>query len=197
MDVVRYNAYGDLHDDLAAAAATGHEPVALVGLWGEFSLLNHRGMVVRAAKHITPGTEITISYLGAPQLLPLQQRRQALANSFGFDCTCSRQRQQLLSSVYPCLEVIADADSALQDTAAAAASLSRCLQAAAAVTPGSDLHVIVASKLADVQQSECGQASEVAAAAWRDCCEAHELRYGSLEEEQLRRLAELNRTLYL
>jgi hypothetical protein len=42
MDVVRYNAYGDLHDDLAAAAATGHKPVSLVGLWGEFSLLNHR-----------------------------------------------------------------------------------------------------------------------------------------------------------
>jgi len=36
------------------------------------------------------GTEVTISYLGAPQLLPLAQRREALANSFGFDCTCSR-----------------------------------------------------------------------------------------------------------
>ena len=33
MDVVRYNAYSDLHDDLAAAAAAGQEPVALIGLY--------------------------------------------------------------------------------------------------------------------------------------------------------------------
>jgi hypothetical protein len=70
MDVVRYNAYGDRHDDLAAAALAEQQPVALLGLWPEFSLLNHscvpnainwvlpgaaRAMVVRAARHIAPG----------------------------------------------------------------------------------------------------------------------------------------------
>lgn len=33
MDVVRYNAYSDLHDDLAAAAAAGQQPVSLIGLY--------------------------------------------------------------------------------------------------------------------------------------------------------------------
>jgi SET and MYND domain-containing protein len=71
MDVVRYNAYGDRHDDLAAAALAEQQPVALLGLWPEFSLLNHscvpnainwvlpgvaKAMVVRAARHIAPGT---------------------------------------------------------------------------------------------------------------------------------------------
>jgi hypothetical protein len=70
MDVVRYNAYGDRHDDLAAAALAEQQPVALLGLWPEFSLLNHscvpnainwvlpgaaKAMVVRAARHIAPG----------------------------------------------------------------------------------------------------------------------------------------------
>jgi hypothetical protein len=70
MDVVRYNAYGDRHDDLAAAALAEQQPVALLGLWPEFSLLNHscvpnainwvlpgaaKAMVVRAARHIALG----------------------------------------------------------------------------------------------------------------------------------------------
>jgi hypothetical protein len=33
MDVVRFNAYSDLHDDLAAAAAAGCDPVSLIGLY--------------------------------------------------------------------------------------------------------------------------------------------------------------------
>lgn len=35
------------------------------------------------------GHEATISYLGGPQLLPLEGRRQALGN-FGFSCRCVR-----------------------------------------------------------------------------------------------------------
>lgn len=36
------------------------------------------------------GEEVTISYLGAPQLLPLDGRRQALSGAFGFNCACPR-----------------------------------------------------------------------------------------------------------
>jgi transcription initiation factor TFIID subunit TAF12 len=100
MDVVRYNAYSDLHDDLAAAAAAGRNPVSLIGLYPEFSFFNHscvpncinwvlpgepRAMVVRAARNIPAGEQATISYLGGPQLLPLSGRQQALGN-FGFVC---------------------------------------------------------------------------------------------------------------
>lgn len=68
----------------------------------EFSFFNHscvpncinwvlpgepRAMVVRAAASIPAGCEATISYLGAPQLLPLSGRQQALGN-FGFTCRC-------------------------------------------------------------------------------------------------------------
>jgi hypothetical protein len=100
MDVVRYNAYSDLHDDLAAAAAAAQDPVSLIGLYPEFSFFNHscvpncinwvlpgepRAMVVRAARNIPAGEQATISYLGGPQLLPLSGRQQALGN-FGFVC---------------------------------------------------------------------------------------------------------------
>lgn len=72
MDVVRYNAYGDLHDDLAAAALAGEAPAAVIGLWPEFSMFNHscvpnainwvlpgvsRAMVVRAARNIPAGAD--------------------------------------------------------------------------------------------------------------------------------------------
>jgi hypothetical protein len=36
---------------------------------------------------LSPGDQATISYLGAPQLLPLDGRQQALGN-FGFVCRC-------------------------------------------------------------------------------------------------------------
>lgn len=106
-------------------------------------------------------------------------------------------RDQLLSSCYNCLEAIADADVALGDRPAAAASLSKCLKAAAAVTPGSDLHVIVASKLEALQRELHGQGSMQAQQAWQECIEAHHLRYGKLGSESILRLAELNRTLYV
>jgi hypothetical protein len=36
------------------------------------------------------GEEVTISYVGADQLLPLRPRRKALKDAFGFDCGCAR-----------------------------------------------------------------------------------------------------------
>jgi hypothetical protein len=106
-------------------------------------------------------------------------------------------RDQLLSSCYSCMEAIADADSALGDDEAAAASLGKCLRAAAAVTPGSDLHVILASKMEDVVRRLHGAASPQAQQAWQACADAHVARYGVLAEGSVRRLAELNRTLYV
>ena len=41
VDVLHFNAFGDAHDDLAAASLAGQPPASLLGLWPEFSLLNH------------------------------------------------------------------------------------------------------------------------------------------------------------
>jgi hypothetical protein len=107
-------------------------------------------------------------------------------------------RQQLLASCFCCLEVCADADAALGDTAAAAASLQKCLQAAAAVTPGSDLHCILAAKLeAQVRGAGDSGSCDQRAAAWVACVEAHTARYGPLSEASVRQLVALNATLYL
>lgn len=43
---------------------------------------------------IPPGEELTISYLGGPQLLPLDARREALGSAFGFECGCPRCRAE-------------------------------------------------------------------------------------------------------
>lgn len=88
--------------DLAAAALRGVEPVGHIGVWPEFSLLNHScspntihwvlgdTMVVRCATPIKSGDEVTISYLGRPQLAPVAQRVAALKEEYGFDCDCPR-----------------------------------------------------------------------------------------------------------
>jgi uncharacterized membrane protein YgcG len=56
-------------------------------------------------------------------------------------------RQQLLASAFTCLELLADAAAAEGDVQGQAQALQKCLEAAAAVTPGSDLHCIIAAKL--------------------------------------------------
>jgi hypothetical protein len=43
---------------------------------------------------IFAGEEVTISYLGGPQLLPLDARREALSSAFGFECGCPRCRAE-------------------------------------------------------------------------------------------------------
>jgi uncharacterized membrane protein YgcG len=124
-------------------------------------------------------------------------------------------RQQLLASAFTCLELLADAAAAEGDTAGQAQALQRCLEAAAAVTPGSDLHCIIAAKLQAVtaelssSSSNSGGSSGgggggsssssggMLAAASQAVAAAHEARYGLLSEQQLQGLAELNRTLYV
>jgi len=101
--------------------------------------------------------------------------------------------------------VIADAAAAEGDSSAAVDALHKCLTAAAAVTPGSDLHCILAAKLeAEARAGSSGGSSggssvssSMLAAAVQACAAAHEARYGPLTQQQLQRLAELNRTLYV
>jgi hypothetical protein len=47
-----------------------------------------------SSRLLPPGEEVTISYLGGPQLLPLDARREALSGAFGFDCGCPRCRAE-------------------------------------------------------------------------------------------------------
>ncbi|GFH27157.1 histone methyltransferase, partial [Haematococcus lacustris] len=47
-------------------------------------------MVVRAARPIAAGEEVTISYLGRPQLQPATVRRARLLEDYGFECSCPR-----------------------------------------------------------------------------------------------------------
>ncbi|GFR47403.1 hypothetical protein Agub_g9120 [Astrephomene gubernaculifera] len=100
--IVKFNCFGDDAEDLAASACRGEEPRGHIGLWPEFALLNHScapntvnfvvggAMVVRAVRNIRAGEEVSISYLGRPQLLPFQRRMQALKEDYGFDCDCVR-----------------------------------------------------------------------------------------------------------
>ncbi|KXZ47298.1 hypothetical protein GPECTOR_36g24 [Gonium pectorale] len=100
--IVKFNCFGDDAEDLAAAACRGEEPRGHIGLWPEFALLNHScapnavnfvvgdAMVVRACRPIRAGEEVTISYLGRPQLLPFRKRISILSEDYGFECTCQR-----------------------------------------------------------------------------------------------------------
>jgi hypothetical protein len=136
-------------------------------------------------------------------------------------------RRDLLGSVFGALEVVADADVTLArwqqqgqqqresvnergDAAAAAAdSLSRCIEAAGAVSPGSDLHcALTAALVGMVGGGGCGANAAAAAgtpagaatphqAAWGAAVAAHTARYGPLSDAALRRLVALNADLYV
>ncbi|KAG2452349.1 hypothetical protein HYH02_003373 [Chlamydomonas schloesseri] len=100
--VVKFNCFGDDAEDLAACAARGEEPRGHIGLWPEFAMLNHScapntvnyvvagSMVVRAVAPIAQGEEVTICYLGRPQLLPFNKRIAILSEDYGFECNCAR-----------------------------------------------------------------------------------------------------------
>lgn len=72
LQVVNYNCYGDDYDDIAAALARGLKPRGHVGLWLEFSQLNHScvpnainlvigdAMVCRAVAPIKAGAQRAI-----------------------------------------------------------------------------------------------------------------------------------------
>lgn len=82
-------------------SAEGRDLHGVAGLWPSYSLINHscvpnaisyvvgRRMVVRAAKSISEGEEVTLSYLG-PQGLRLLPYRQEELRRFEFKCRCPR-----------------------------------------------------------------------------------------------------------
>jgi len=96
------NSFGDGCGDLPAALARGDAPRASIGLWFRFSFLNHScepnavaylvadRMVVRAARAVGAGEELTINYLGRGNLRPLAERRAETRDCYGFECGCGR-----------------------------------------------------------------------------------------------------------
>ncbi|GIL64548.1 hypothetical protein Vafri_18447 [Volvox africanus] len=100
--VVKFNCFGDDTEDLAACECRGEQPRGHIGLWPEFALFNHScapntsnyvigdSMVVRACRPIKTGEEVTICYLGRPQLLPFSRRISILSEDYGFECSCTR-----------------------------------------------------------------------------------------------------------
>lgn len=107
VDLTALNAFGDEFPDLPAAMARNDIPDGLLGLWPEFSFLNHSCvatainkvigscMVVRACRAVPAGGEITINYLGRNGLLPVRQRQAELQEGYQFVCGCDRCRLEL------------------------------------------------------------------------------------------------------
>jgi hypothetical protein len=84
------NAVAEEHQDIAASASRSSDISSLLGIWPEVALLNHSclpnvvvfalgdRLVVRAAKDLPAGAQLTRSYVGVEVLAPLEQRRDAL-----------------------------------------------------------------------------------------------------------------------
>ena len=75
-------------------------------------------------------------------------------------------------------------------------TLYHCVKALNEVSPGSDLHCILSSKLYRASIELNGQGSPQVALAWEACKTAHLYRYGPTSESLTRILIDLNRTLY-
>ncbi|MEW5298807.1 MAG: hypothetical protein WDW38_000452 [Sanguina aurantia] len=97
------NSFGEQFQDLAATMSRGEPLQGHLGLWPDFSMINHSclptalnyvmardTMVVRAATPLTKGQEVTINYLGRGSLCAVDERQQELSAGYGFDCMCPR-----------------------------------------------------------------------------------------------------------
>jgi hypothetical protein len=105
---VSLNCFGDDHDDRVISALRQVPVTSHVGLWPEMCFLNHScapnainycygdEIVIRAAQEISAGQEITISYLGRPQLDSCQTRIDKLEEDYGFTCECERCTSELI-----------------------------------------------------------------------------------------------------
>ncbi len=66
--VVKLNAMGGMHADLAAAACRGEQPSSFIGLWPELAMMNHRWGV---RPEVEPdGSQGSVR--GSPQTPPIQ-----------------------------------------------------------------------------------------------------------------------------
>lgn len=100
--VVRINCWGMPRSEFAISVLRQEPSQAIVGLWPEFSLVNHScapntvafivgtNILVQVVRTIPAGAEATASYLGELVLAPLKWRREWLHGSYGFTCECER-----------------------------------------------------------------------------------------------------------
>ena len=119
------------------------------------------------------------------------------------------------ASMYFCLELLEDVEACLEEDHSWATKL--CLGAMAEVSPGSDIHTILAARYWHQQQQQLEQEPKQderkaeqrgrlgtgqngpqnrVEAAWKACAAAHRLRYGDVSDEVLKQLVEHNRVLY-
>jgi len=100
--VIQYNSWGEFYSDLGAAPCRNQPSQSCEGVWPEFSLLNHSciantlpilvgdRLIVRAARGIPKGIEVTTNYLGIDAFETVSSRQQHLEATFGFKCGCAR-----------------------------------------------------------------------------------------------------------
>lgn len=117
----------------------------------------------------------------------------------------NHQSTLLQASGYDALELAADTEAALIEAGVAspsdATALAASLKAVAAVSPGSDLHCILAAqyvhRMERAREAEPGADADADLAAAKDeCAQAHALRYGTIGVGVLATLAEHNRTMH-
>ncbi|GAX79608.1 hypothetical protein CEUSTIGMA_g7049.t1 [Chlamydomonas eustigma] len=107
--VIQANAFEADSEDADLAYASGRtEPVQeIMGLWPHYALLNHsctpntvsyvhQGMLITRANRssVGKGSELYTNYLGDLLLSPLDVRREALEDTYGFVCSCTRCREE-------------------------------------------------------------------------------------------------------
>ena len=101
--LLQSSSFGHVHTDLALSQTRGEPLSSFVGLWPELSLLNHScapnsvpvlvgdKIIVRSARQIRGGEEVTISYLGNERMMPASVRNKRLGQQdFNFECNCFR-----------------------------------------------------------------------------------------------------------
>ncbi|KAF8063037.1 trappc6b [Scenedesmus sp. PABB004] len=105
--VVATNAYADDRTDGALTVCRGEAQASTVGVWPEYSLVNHGcapntaapvlvgdRLLLRAAVAVPAGSELVTSYLGPAGGLPRAARQALLRAGYGFDCSCTRCRAE-------------------------------------------------------------------------------------------------------
>jgi hypothetical protein len=101
-EAVSCNSYGEDTEDAALAELRETDPLAFTGLWPRLSLLNHScapntsvlvvggALLLRAARPVLEGEELTTCYLGRGRFRHVAARRAALSRAYGFHCQCER-----------------------------------------------------------------------------------------------------------